>query len=294
MMRNFCVLLIFTIFFSTGLFAAEVTKVKGSNALIDLKGESAAPGDMFFSIGADGKRHGIIEVTKVKGDKAIAKITKGKVQVGMSLEHKGSGGGGGKSQAKRRKGSKSSEIAAGRSYWGGMVGYSRDTMKVQVNDFNTGQPRETTSLSGSAFSAMAFFDYELFPQIWFRGLGGLEGFGVSGNSICGTANKETCNASIYYLSMDFLGRYVFSSGGFRPWLGGGIALMFPATKSATALQASSISNTSVIQVAGGADWFISPDMFIPISLEYGMLPKSNEVDAYWMEFRIGLSMPFQA
>lgn len=293
MMRNLCVLLIFMTFFNTGLFAAEVTKIKGTNALLELGGQAAAPGDMFFSIGADGKRHGILQITKVKGDKAIAKITKGKVEVGMSLEHKGSGGTSGKSHAKRSKGSKSSPLAEnGRSYWGGMVGYSRDTMKVQVNNFNTGLAQETTTLSGSAFSAMAFFDYELFPQIWFRGLGGLEGFGVSGNSICGTANKETCNASIYYLSMDFLGRYVFSSGTVRPWLGGGIALMFPASKSATALQASSISNTSVIQIAGGADWFISPDMLIPISIEYGMLPKSNEVDAYWMEFRVGLGMPF--
>jgi hypothetical protein len=296
MMRNLYVFVIALIFFSTGLFAAEVTKVKGTNALIDLKGDTAAPGDAFFSISSDGKRRGILQITKVKGDKAIGKITKGKVDVGMTLEHKAGGGGAAApTQAKHKKGGKSSDGGGGtsRSYWGGLVGYSRDTMSVQVNSFtNPGTVVGTAALSGSAFSAMAMFDYELFPQIWFRGLGGLEGFSVSGSSICGAGNAQACNASIYYISMDFLGRYVFSTGDIRPWLGGGLALMFPASKSATALDSASISNTSVIQFGGGVDWFVSPTMYIPISVEYGMLPKSNEVDATWIELRVGLAIPF--
>src|SRR5262249_4316624 len=149
----------------------------------------------------------------------------------------------------------------------------------------------TANLTGSSFSAMGLFDYELFPQIWFRGLGGLEGFSVAGNSICGAGNAQGCNASIYYLSLDFMGRYVFATGDMRPWIAGGIALMFPARKKATGLAEASISNTSVIQVAGGLYFFLSPTMFIPISLEYGLLPKSNEVDASWLEFRIGIGMP---
>ena len=132
MIRNMYVLVILTLFISTSVFAGEVTKIKGSNALLDLKGDSAAPGDMFFSIGADGKRHGIIQITKVKGDKAIGKITKGKVDVGMTLEHRA--GGGGATAKRSNKGSKSSApSASGRSYWGGMVGYSRnDGRKTQI------------------------------------------------------------------------------------------------------------------------------------------------------------------
>jgi hypothetical protein len=139
---------------------------------------------------------------------------------------------------------------------------------------------------------MGFFDYEMYPQIWFRGLTGLEGFSASGASMCGSQNTSACNASIYYISFDGMARYVFMNGNFRPWLGAGIALMFPATKSATALDASSISNTTVIQVAGGMDWFVTPTMFIPVSLEYGMLPKSNEVEASWITLRVGLGLPF--
>ena len=44
MMRNILGLGIAIFFITTGAYAADVTKVKGSNALIDLKGEPAAAG----------------------------------------------------------------------------------------------------------------------------------------------------------------------------------------------------------------------------------------------------------
>src|SRR5665213_2815825 len=141
MLRNLYVLVIFTLFFSTGLYAGEVTKVKGTNALLDLKGDSAAPGDMFYSNSADGKHHGILQITKVKGDKAIAKITKGKVDVGMTLERKGASSGATAGSPKRKRSKNSDSVAGGRQYWGGMAGYAMDKMTVQVNSSTVaGQP----------------------------------------------------------------------------------------------------------------------------------------------------------
>ena len=74
MMRKigFIAVTFLTLLASSG-FAADVAKVKGSAALLDLKGEPAAPGDLFYAKSADGKRRGIIQITKVKGDKAIGK-----------------------------------------------------------------------------------------------------------------------------------------------------------------------------------------------------------------------------
>ena len=286
MMRNLYVLVIFALFFGPSLYAAEVTKVKGTNALIDLKGQAAAPGDQFFALSSDGKKKAVLQITKVKGDKAIGRILKGKADAGMALEPKAASAGAASGTAKAGS-------PNGRSYWGAMVGASMDSMKVQVNNFSVpGNVYGTANLSGMGFSAMGMFDYEVLPQVWFRGLGGIEGFNVSGSSICAGGNSQACNASIYYLSVDFLGRYVFSKGDYRPWLGGGVALMFPASKSASALDSASIGNTSVIMIGGGLDWFISPTTFIPISVEYGMLPKSNEVDASWIELRVGVGVPF--
>ena len=291
MMRNLYVLAIFALFFSTAVYAGDVTKVKGSGALIDLKGEAASPGDLFYTLSSDGKKRGIIQITKVKGDKAIGKIMKGKVDVGMTTERKGtntasSGGGGGKHSKATGGGGTS------RSYWGGLLGYAMDKMTVNVNSATSSNQFGVASIAGSAFSAKGFFDYELFPQIWFRGMAGLEGFNVTGSNICGSSNTSACTAQIYYATADFTAHYSFSTGTFRPWLGGGIGLMFPASKSATALDTNSISTTTVFLVQGGFDYFLNKDMFIPFSVEYGMLPKSNEVDASWMEIRIGLGIPF--
>ncbi len=293
MIRVITALVVLIGFFAPSAFAAEILKVKGKSALIDLKGDPAAPGDVFYAVKPDGKRAAILTISKVKGEKAIGKITKGKAAAGYTLELKPSQVTQRARPARDEYDSSAESAPTGqRAYWGALVGFAQDSMTVNVNDFSTGLFREKTSLSGNAFSAKGLFDYELFPQVWFRGTAGLEGFSASGSAICGVNNAETCNADIYYLSFDFLGRYVFSRGNIRPWLGGGIGLLFPASKKATALDSSSISTTNVMIFGGGVDWFTSPRMYVPISLEYGLLPKSDEVEATWIALRAGIAVPF--
>jgi hypothetical protein len=40
------------------------------------------------------------------------------------------------------------------------------------------------------------------------------------------------------------------------------------------------------------DWFMTPNLYIPVSVEYGFLPKSDEVEANLISLRIGLAVPF--
>jgi hypothetical protein len=277
------------IFASTPAFAASISKVKGKSVLIDLKGDAAAAGESFYAVKADGKRSALIKIAKVKGDKAIGKILKGKAAAGMSLEPQPSKVTADRGGSRRSVGD---SAPAGRSYWGGLFGYGRDSMDVNINNSITGAFQEKGSLSGSGFSAKGLFDYEIFSQVWFRFTAGLEMFKVSGPAKCGSGNAQPCDANINYLSMDFLGRYVFSNGTMRPWLGAGVGLLFPMSKEASALQAQSISTTNVIMFGGGVDWFTSPNFYIPISIEYGMLPKSDEVEASWIAFRVGFAVPF--
>jgi hypothetical protein len=169
-------------------------------------------------------------------------------------------------------------------------------MDVRVTNA-TNQDLGTASMSGYGFSAKGLFDYELFPQIWFRGTAGLETFNAEAGSRgsgrdCGPGNSDACNAKLMYLTFDFIGRYVFGQGSFRPWLGGGLGLLFPASKDATALDPASISTTNVIVFAGGFDWFTSPTFYVPVSIEYGLLPKSDEVEASWIALRAGFAVPF--
>jgi len=270
------------------LYAAQVLKVKGKNVLIDLNGEAAANGDQYFALSADGKRVALVLVNKIKGEKAIGKVIKGgNVTAGMTLEMRPSKKAGHPtSTAKASSGDSSS---GQRAYWGAIFGFGLDSMKVNVSTSNA-----TADMSGTGFSGKLLFDYELLPQVWFRGAGGVESFNASGGNVCGptAAAREACDAKIMYIDVDFLGRYVFSQGSFRPWLGAGVALLFPASKSSTALASNSIGTTNVLLVSGGFDWFTSPTFYVPFAVEYGMFPKSDEVDASWIAFRLGFAIPF--
>lgn len=295
MMRN---LLVFAVLIlSPNLFAAEVTKVKGKGVLIELRGDPAVAGDDFYLLSPDGKRKALIKISKVKGEKAIGKLLKGKAAPGYTMEFKAKKGGG--KAAAASGGAKMAapsmddgSAAGGRAYWGGIFGFSKDSMTVQVTSA-TNQNLGSAPMSGYGFSAKGLFDYELFSQIWFRGTAGLETFNAEGTKpICGPTNTQACTAKLMYLTFDFIGRYVFGTGSFRPWLGGGLGLLFPASKDATALDPASISTTNVILFAGGFDWFTSPTFYIPVSVEYGMLPKSDEVEANWIAVRAGFAVPF--
>lgn len=283
------------ILLTPSLYAAEVVKVKGKSVLIELKGDPAVSGDNFFAIGPDGKKKAIIRITKVKGDKAIGKVTKGKAMSGYTLEFKQTKvAGGSKAAAPSSMPAPSAEDGSGewvRAYWGVLAGFSIDTMSVSVSNASN-QDLGTVNMSGNGFSAKGLFDYELFSNIWFRGTTGVEMFNAAGGNICGTTNTGACNAKLTYLTFDFIGRYVFGHENFRPWVGAGLGLLFPMQKEATALDPSSISTTNVLLALGGFDWFISRNMFIPFSVEYGLLPKSEEVSANWIAVRAGVAWPF--
>lgn len=286
MMRTIVIPSLMLLICTATTHAADVIKIKGASALIDLKGEPAAPGDLFYAISADGKKRGIIQITKIKGDKALGHLNKGRAEPGMTLEPKAPGGG--SPVARERK----SGGATGTMYWGGMLGYAMDSAQVKVYNTGTSVERENASLSGNGITAMGLFDYGFSPNLWIRALAGLENFNVKGPASCGIANAETCDAKIMYLSGSAAARWLFMTGNIRPWVGAGVSIMFPVTKSSTAFDSSSIGSTQVILAQGGVDWFINPNMYIPISLEYGLLPKSAQVQASWMELRFGIAVPF--
>ncbi len=276
--------------------AADIIKIKGASALIDLKGEPAVPGDLFYAVAVDGKKRAIVQISKVKGDKAIGHINKGKAEAGMTLEPKAPGAlspvaSGGKNHAEKGAGK-------GNMYWGGMLGYAMDSAKVKVlwqqagTGHVAGDTKEVASLSGSGITATGLFDYGFTPNLWVRALFGLENFNVKGPASCGEGNDTTCDSKIMYLNGSGVARWVFLTGPIRPWAGAGLGIMFPVTKSSTAFDASSIASTQVILFEGGLDYFINPKMYLPISLEYGLLPKSAQVEANWIELRFGIAVPF--
>lgn len=301
----FAIIFTFLLFFLPhSSFAATVVGVKGKKILVNLQGEPALKGDIFYLLDKSGKKKALIKIMKVKGNKALALLGKGNAAKGFTLKYRPKKG---ESTANRPKGGESDKedttaesadsggSAAGSSqmYFGVMLGFSQNSMDVELQD-DAGASRGSTSLSGNGYSAKALVDYNLFSGIWFRGMFGVEQFNVSGDKLCGLSPSfnSTCTAEIMYLSLDMWGRYLFSEGSFRPWVGGGFSLMFPLTQSATALDESSITNTSVMSFGLGFDYFTSPTFYIPISVEYGLLPSSETVSANTIAIRAGAGFSF--
>lgn len=287
--------------FSTPGFAAQIAKVKGKQVLIDTQGDAMKPGEVYYVIDLGGARKAVLKVTKVKGSRALAVLGKGKAQVGMGLERRLSGKAArtarvapesyGEGDSYGYGGDSGGTAATAGAFWGGMLGISMDSLTADIIT-DAGVKQGTASTSGMSFSLKGTYDHRLFDRVWFRGMGGVESFKSEGGSTCGTGANQSCNVNIMYLSGDAIGRYLFSEESFRPWVGGGLSLLFPLSKDSTLLQQSSITNTYALIFAGGADWLVSPTMMVPLSLEYGMLPKSETVEASWIQFRAGVSFPF--
>lgn len=278
--------------FSVSAFSAQISKVKGRSVLIDTQGEDVVVGDIFFVVDLSGNKKAILKIMKVRGNKAIGKIGKGSPQVGMSLERKGAGRNTQPMQADvepLESYSTSSEYdspTSGRR-WGGLLGLGMDSLSADEKDAAGAKTGSTISTSGMSFSLMGLYDHKVLNKLWFRGLFGAEGFKTSGTSSTGERSVD-----LIYLGADAIARYLFSEGNIQPWVGGGFSLLFPLSKSSNLLDASSITNTYALLFSGGLDWKLSPRLFVPISLEYGMLPKSESVEASWIQFRAGISIPF--
>ncbi|MCO5113877.1 MAG: porin family protein [Bdellovibrionaceae bacterium] len=289
--QNLTILFIFVslFLFSVPSFAASVAAVKNNKVLV--KG-NVQRGKLYYTT-YNGKRTGVIRITKVQGNKAIGMLLKGKAIKGAELalrpskkksnvakkaayEQYSYDEGGGKKKAIRRN----KELAVG-----GVLGMVQSSANVS---FNTG---EKASLSGSGISIKAMGDYSLTNHIFLRGYVGTQPFEAKeGNRTCiGVVN---CVMSINYLAADIWGRYIFNpDSNMRFWGGVGAGLLFPLnTGNTNAVVKSDISSTMVFQVGGGLDWFINDKFFIPVLAEYNLIPPSDDVKTSMISIRAGLGM----
>lgn len=272
---------ILTTFICSTSDAAVVKRVKGQSVLVDLESDSAQEGDTYFLIDENGKKKAIVKISKVKETQAIAKVLKGKPAEGMTLLFR---------PKKEAAGSKAyyAGPSQSRAHVGALFGFSMADMSVKITQTVT----TNADLKGPSFSGHAFFDYAFWERIGIRTTFGVQQFNATGEKICGVVGNQTCDANILYANLNFMGRFLFSNGEFRPWVGAGAGFLFPLSKSSTALTANSITNTSIGFGAGGFDWFLTPTDFIPLSVEYGMLPSSADVSANLISVRLGYGTTF--
>jgi hypothetical protein len=152
----------------------------------------------------------------------------------------------------------------------------------------------SAAMTGMGYSLGGFYDYVLNPRVFFEGVVAYEQFDVSGSSSIAVCSSSTsCTAQISYLSFYGLIKWYFDLSPNRPWwVGGGFASMLALSKSATALNASDIKVSQALTFAGGMDFAISKNSYIPVSLQYNLFPSSKTVSASSIVLKTGYSFAF--
>lgn len=260
--------------------AARVTQVKGKQVLVDLAGSDVqvSTGKKYFVV-IDGKRRAVVQITKVRGNRAIGQITKGRAAVGATLAAPGGKSSQQASASKPQK-SDSSTVTTGsitdQMSFGVLAGYSLDSQEVTSGG-------TTLSMTGSGLSLKGFGDIPISGPLGLIGRLGVEQFNVE------ASGRQT---EILYATTDLLLRYNFTEGNFVPFGLAGLGIHFPLSKSSTALEVQKISSTTVFFGGLGFNYRINRDMYIVATAEYGMFPPSNDVKTSLIAIRGGLGMRF--
>jgi len=287
---SFLTVILLSFAFTESVQAASVAKVKGRKVLIKVEGSNIKVGKVFYIISENGKKRGLVKIRAVKGNKAIGMISKkSKAQKGWTLRKRV------RKVSKRRKRKRKDDEYDPRS--------AVKSIAVGVlGGFNSASIE--SPLTGTGFSFKGFVDYKLFQSVWFRGMVGTESLVLAeegGPALCGTmvdpavptsGFDKPCIVEINYATVDLHARYVFGIKAFRPWVGGGINLLFPISSVSTALKEESIETANTFVGAGGVDYHFSPKWLFSAAVEYNFFPASDTVTASFIAGRAGIGYKF--
>jgi len=279
--------------FSAFAGAAQVRAVKGNKLLIQLDGSMFNVGDILKVKDFNGHVRALAKVTKVAGRFAEA-VYKGRPMQGYTAvlfpHDQYERWRAAMRRRRMQRGAQHHEYTAESSTpsttsYGGFLGYTSSSASVTL----TQSANRKVSLSGTGFSLMGFMDKPLLNWFSFRGEAGFNQFNTTG-STDPSCNNGACTAKITYLSADLLGRFTHNA----MWAGAGIDLMFPLSKSSTALSSSSISTVTAYALAAGYNFHMSGEgnPYIPVELQYLIFPSSSTVTASEMVFQVGYGKTF--
>jgi len=268
--------------------AAVLTQVKGDQVLIDLQGDSSYTEGGRYLVMVGDKKKAVVEISKVKGSKALGKVLKGTAQVqgtlaplpGAAASSGGSSSGGSAKRmahsSRHRRGSSSSSMS-----YGVLGGYGITSQTVAVTKSGVS---ESVAMNGNSMSLKGFVDLPISGDLGVLGRVGFENFGVTGNS----PSLGAVETKILYLSADLLLRYNLMDGNFRPFPLLGMGLHYPLSKSSGVLDVQRISATTIFFVGGGFNYSLSNTMYLHATGEYGIFPPSNDVKTSLIAIRAGV------
>ncbi len=274
--------------------AARISQVRGKNVLIELEGTPARPGDIFFVVNPQGQRQGVVRIGQVRGRQAVAQLGRGQAQAGWSLVAREGAAGPGKppTQQQRAQGQPTPATPSTRAtspspspsmLFGLLLGYSLSSMTLDPDD------APEYSLDGGGLSVKGLLDYPIWGSIGLRATAGLQQLEADGTN----SSDQDSSVSVNYLSAGFWGRFSMTQSNFRPWVGGGVNLLFPlGAETKNSIKQESIQTTSLFSVGGGLDFYLNPRLMLPIQFEYNLFPPTDAVKANMITVRFGVGYSF--
>ncbi len=260
--------------FSSNIFAGSIQQIKNGKVLIALEGTPAQVGEQFFALNENNKKTAILEITAVKGDRAVAKITKGTTKTADTILSKGVGPSTStKSAAPVEKiASESTFIRHDLKKLAVNIKASTDMISTLQQDSTNPTPqKETVDMKGSNIGVNVTMGIPLSKTLSIQGFAGYEMLKVAGTAlrnVCDGKTTTDCNADISYLTVGALARLTYASNNLEYWAGAGIGFKQPISKKSTALTLDNISLANTAIVALGLDYHLSNTKFIPVSFEY--------------------------
>jgi hypothetical protein len=252
---------------SSQAFAGVIEQVKNGKVLIALKGTPAQVGEQFFALNENNKKTAILEVTAVKGDRAVAKITKGTTKLADTILSKGLG-----AAPEKNSPSESTFIRHDLKKLAVNIKVSTDAISTLQQDSTNPFPnKETVDMKGSNIGLNVTMGIPLGKTLSIQGFAGYEMLKVAGTAlrlVCDGKTTTDCNADISYLTVGALGRLTYASNSMEYWAGAGFGFKQPIAKKSTALTLDNISLANTAIIALGLDYHLSNTKFIPVSFEY--------------------------
>lgn len=273
-------------------FAYQVIKVKNKKLLISFSSqEDLQVKDSFYVINKRGKKKAIISILKVKGNKAIAEVLKGKAQAGWSLKLR-------KRALKPKPKVVKSYVPKQRA---SHTNYAKKLNKRSTKLFNHLSFLWGTSFNGLEIGATdhkgtSFFNFETSttfflpnkPIFGLRILSSSENFTLDGSCSNNAAEQADCKTNIVYLGGGALTiAHIPVSREISVWGGVGIKLLIPIKKTVTNLgpeydyiNVESIKATSGLLLSGGVKFKFNPRFSIPLNVNYTIFPSSDAIKAH--------------
>jgi hypothetical protein len=237
-------------FVCSSAIAGSVEKITGAKVIFNFDGESApSPGDKYFILdNSSNKEIGLFQVLKIKGNRALGKLLKGRGKAGDSTELAQQ-----RTPPDRRSKNESSAMVrpnprveaqgSRQMFYGFGADFIMTSRYLNLASVGAG------SFAGNAIGYRFVVDYPIKPPWVLLGSVGIHPFSVSGTA---TLDSEAFNykETASYIAVEALARYLLEGRTEGLWVGGGLGLYLPSSFSSTISTEKSKTEVTPIGSAG--------------------------------------------